>query len=177
LDEWNYPPFEPTIVGNDIYARGSADNKGQFMIHIMAVKKLLESHSHPRGVILSEINNKDHTPRVKNTKTLPVNFKFIIEGEEEVGSPSIEMLANKYSKTLFKCDYLMVSDTGMRIGQPTIDIGLRGLLYTEVALQTAKHDVHSGECGGIAENPINLLSRVISKLKNDNGKIINTRIL
>ena len=108
---------------------------------------------------------------MKNTKALPVNFKFLIEGEEEVGSPSIDTLAKKYSGNLFKCDYLMVSDTGMRPGQPCIDIGLRGLVYTEVKIQTAKHDLHSGECGGIAVNPVNLLARVISKLKNENGKV------
>lgn len=150
LEEWKTPPFEPTIKGNNIFARGSADNKAQHMIHIMAVKKL---------------------QTIKNSK-LPVNFKFIIEGEEEIGSISIESLAKKYAKNLFKCDYLMVSDTDMRKGQPSIDIGLRGLLYTEVNIKTAKHDLHSGEYGGIAENPANLLSHLISKLKDEKGKVL-----
>jgi len=149
MDEWKTPPFEPTIKGDEIYARGSMDNKGQHMIHIMTVKKLLEEK-----------------------KKLPVNFKFIIEGEEEVGSTSIETFAKKYSKNLLKCDYLMVSDTGMRKGQPSIDIGLRGLVYTEVSLQTASHDLHSGEYGGIAENPANLLAHLISKLKDESGKVL-----
>ena len=150
LNEWNTPPFEPTIKGDQIYARGSADNKGQHMIHIMAIKKL---------------------QKIQNSK-LPINVKFLIEGEEEIGSVSIDSLAKKYSKNLLKCDYLMVSDTGMRKGQPSIDIGLRGLLYTEVRLQTSKHDLHSGECGGIAENPANLLAHLISKLKDVNGKVL-----
>lgn len=149
LNEWNTPPFKPTIKGDEIYARGTADNKGQHMIHIMAIKKL----------------------RAKGGE-LKVNFKFLIEGEEEVGSPSIEELAKKYAKNLLKCDYLMVSDTGMRKGQPGIDIGLRGLVYTEIKIQTAKHDLHSGVFGGIAENPINLLAKLISKLKDNKGKVL-----
>lgn len=148
LNEWRTGPFKPTIADNEIYARGSADNKGQHMIHIMAVSLL-----------------------IKNGKPT-ANFKFIIEGEEEVGSPSIEYLAKKYAKNLFRCDYLMVSDTGMRKNQPGIDIGLRGLLYTEVNIQTAKHDLHSGEYGGIADNPINLLSHLISNLKSKDGKVL-----
>ena len=149
LEEWKTPAFEPTVKGDEIYARGSADNKGQHMIHIMAVKNLLQ-------------RDKKHK----------VNFKFLIEGEEEVGSVSIESLAKKYAKNLFICDYLMVSDRGMRKGQPGIDIGLRGLLYTEIRIQTAGHDLHSGEYGGIAENPINLLARLISKLKDENGRVL-----
>lgn len=149
LNEWKTPPFEPTFKGDEVYARGAADNKGQHMIHIMTIKKLI----------------------TKNEK-LKVNFKFLIEGEEEVGSPSIESLAKKYAKNLFKCDYLMVSDTGMRKGQPGIDIGLRGLVYTEVRIQTAEHDLHSGEYGGIAENPINLLGQLITRLKDESNRVL-----
>lgn len=148
LDEWKTPPFKPTIKLGKIYARGSADNKAQHMIHIMAVKNLIQK-----------------------SKKLKINCKFLIEGEEEVGSTSISNLAKKYADNLLKCDYLIVSDTGMRPGQPCIDIGLRGLVYTEIKIQTAKHDLHSGECGGIAENPINLLAHVISKLKDKNAKV------
>lgn len=149
IEEWKTPPFEPTIKGGKIFGRGTADNKGQHMIQIMAIKKLLAEG-----------------------KKLPINFKFIIEGEEEIGSISIEDLAQKYSKNLFKCDYLMVSDTGMpKKGQPAIDTGLRGLLYTEVLIQTAKHDLHSGTFGGVAENPTILLARLIAKLKGEDGKI------
>ena len=156
FEEWNTPPFKPIITGDKLYARGSADNKGQHMIHIMAVKKLLDEKYHPAGVI----------------QKLPVNFKFIIEGEEEVGSISIQDLAKKYSKNLLSCDYLMVSDTGMRKDTPSIDIGLRGLVYTEVSVQTAKHDLHSGEFGGLAENPAIILSKLINKLKDENGRVL-----
>ncbi len=149
LDEWKNPPFKPTIKGDQLFARGSSDNKGQVMIHIMAVKRLLEEN-----------------------KKIPINFKFIIEGEEEVGSPSIQNFAKKYSSNLLKSDYLIVSDTDMpKRNQPSIDISLRGLLYTEVEVQTAKHDLHSGEFGGVAENPIILLARAISKLKDEKGRI------
>jgi len=148
LDEWKTPPFEPRVIGDEIFARGSADNKGQHMIHIMAVKKLIEKGP------------------------LPVNFKFLIEGEEEVGSVSIADLAKKYAKNLFVCDFLMVSDTGMRKGQPGIDIGLRGLLYTEIRIQTAGHDLHSGEYGGVAENPVNLMAHIIAKLKDENNRVL-----
>lgn len=149
LEEWKTPPFEPKIIGDKLIARGSADNKGQHMIHIMAVKTLL---------------SKDQRPKT--------NFKFIIEGEEEIGSPSIVDIAKKYAKKLLKCDYLVVSDTGMpKKGQPAIDISLRGLLYTEVTIQTGKHDLHSGTFGGVAENPAILLARLIAKLKDEKGKI------
>ena len=161
LNEWKTPAFEPTIKGDEIYARGSADNKGQHMIHIMAIKSLLQSKVtgaklfHPTG----------------GTR-LPVNFKFLIEGEEEIGSPSINDLAKKYSKNLLSCDYLMVSDTGMRKEQPSIDTGLRGLVYTEVSLQTAKHDLHSGEYGGLAENPAIVLTKLINNLKDDKNRVL-----
>lgn len=155
LEEWKTPPFEPITKGKYLYARGASDNKGQIMIHIMAVKKLIEKSQNS-----------------KYGRKLPVNFKFIIEGEEEIGSPSIEKFARKYSKDLLRCDYLVVSDSGMsKEGQPAIDISLRGLLYTEVTIQTGTHDLHSGTFGGVAENPAILLARLISNLKDENGKI------
>ena len=96
----------------------------------MAVKKMLQKHG----------------------KKLPVNFKFIIEGEEEIGSPSVEALLKKYGKGPLACNYLVVSDGEMlEAGQPTIEISLRGLVYTEMTLKTAKHDLHSGLFGGVAE--------------------------
>ncbi len=151
LNEWKTPPFQPRIKGDTVFARGATDNKGQHMIHIMAIKELQKR---------------------QNSK-LPINVKFIIEGEEEIGSISIEDLAKKYAKNLLKCDYLMVSDTGMPgKGKPSIDIGLRGLVYTEISLQTAKHDLHSGEYGGLAQNPANLLAQLISKLKDENGRVL-----
>ncbi len=150
LNEWKTPPFNPTIKGDEIFARGSSDDKCQFMIHIMAIKEL----------------------RKEKEFKLPVNVKFIIEGEEEIGSPSIDSFAKKYSKDLLKSDFLIVSDSEMpHKNQPAIDISLRGILYTEISIETAKQDVHSGSFGGVAENPIILLCRLISKLKNKNGKI------
>ncbi|MCX7928251.1 MAG: dipeptidase [Patescibacteria group bacterium] len=150
LDEWGTPPFEPTIIDNKVYARGATDNKGQFMAHIMALKKLM----------FQKID-------------LTANIKFIIEGEEEIGSISVTDLTKKYSKALFKCDFLVVSDTEMyKEGLPSIDTSLRGLLYTEITLQTAKQDLHSGQFGGIAENPINMLAYLITKIKDKNGKIL-----
>ena len=149
LNEWNTPPFEPTVKGKELYGRGTTDNKGQIMIHIMTLKKLLE----------------------KNEK-LQVNFKFIIEGEEEIGSPSITDIVRKYSKDLLNCDYMIVSDTEIpEKGQPSIDISLRGLLYTEVQIESGKHDLHSGQYGGAIDNPANVLANIIAKLKESSGKV------
>lgn len=150
LNEWLTPPFEPTIKNKKLSARGATDNKGQILIHIMAVKELIDKLGH---------------------KNLPCNFKFIIEGEEEIGSLSVESFAKNYSKDLLFCDYLFVSDGELLNGKdPAIEISLRGLLYTEVSIQTSKHDLHSGIFGGVAENPAQILCEIISKLKNS-GKI------
>lgn len=150
LGEWLSNPFSPTIRGKQLYARGATDNKGQFMIHVMAIKKLLKKNRH-----------------------LPINVKFLIEGEEEIGSISIESLAQKYARSLFSCDYILVSDSGMfNKTTPSIDASLRGLVYEEVFFSTAKQDGHSGEFGGVAENPAIILSRVISKLKNGSNKVL-----
>jgi acetylornithine deacetylase/succinyl-diaminopimelate desuccinylase-like protein len=151
LAEWDSPAFEPTIRNGKIFARGATDNKGQIMAQIMAV--------------ISVINKNNGNP--------PINFKFVIEGEEEIGSISIESLTKKYSKTLFKCDYLVVSDTDMpKSGQPSIDTSLRGLVYAEVLLEIGKHDLHSGQFGGIAENPAILAARIINRLKDENEKVL-----
>lgn len=150
LDEWKTPPFKPTIKKELLYARGASDNKGQFLIHIMTVKALLE----------------------KNGK-LPINFKFVIEGEEEIGSISVEAMAQKYSKNLLVCNYLIVSDSSMpKPGQPAIEISLRGLVYTEVTLKSAKGDLHSGGFGGVAENPANVLAHLIAGLKDKNNRVL-----
>lgn len=157
LNEWKTEPFEPVIKNGNLCGRGTNDNKGQFMVHVMAVKKLLET------------SNKPQVTRER----LPVNFKFIIEGEEEIGSVSVGDLAKKYGKNLFKCDYLVVSDSEMvGKGQPSIDVSLRGLTYTEVHLEGSAHDMHSGQFGNLAENPANVLARVISKLKNEKGHVL-----
>jgi acetylornithine deacetylase/succinyl-diaminopimelate desuccinylase-like protein len=149
LEQWNTPAFEPTILNNKIYARGATDNKGQVTIHIMAAKTLIEQDN------------------------LKINLKFVIEGEEEIGSVSVEDLAQKYAKDLFKADYIVVSDSEMTSdGKPAIDIGLRGLVYTEIVIETATQDLHSGQFGGVAENPAIVLAHIISKLKNETGRIL-----
>ena len=149
LTEWKTEPFIPTIIKRKIYARGATDNKGQITIHIEAVKKFLEQKKRPN-----------------------INFKFIIEGEEELGSPGIVNLANKYAKTLFKCDYLIVSDSEMpKKGNPAIDISLRGIIYTQIDLEVGKHDLHSGQFGGVSPNPANVLAQIIAELKFADGHI------
>lgn len=149
LEEWQTPPFEPSIRENKIYARGANDDKGQVMIHLMAVKTLMEKYG----------------------ENLPINIKFIIEGEEEIGSPSVEEIIHKYKSELL-ADYIFVSDGEMLgKGKPAIEINLRGLLYTEVVLETAKQDLHSGQFGGVAENPAIVLARIITELKNKHNHI------
>lgn len=143
IDEWKTNPFTPTIKDGKIFARGTSDDKGQIMANIIA-----------------------------GLEELPVNLKYVVEGEEEVGSISIEKIAEKYSD-LLSCDYMIVSDSEMlEDGTPTIDINLRGLTYMEITLRSALHDLHSGSYGGVAENPAIILSRIISKLKSDNGKVL-----
>lgn len=150
LKEWKTDPFTPVVKNGKIFARGSTDNKGQFMVHVLAIKELIAKGLKPK-----------------------VNFKFIIEGEEEIGSVSVSDLAKKYSKNLFKCDYLVVSDTEMPgRGQPSIDISLRGLLYTEINLEIGKHDLHSGQFGGVSENPAIILANLITKLKNEKNEVL-----
>jgi len=148
IDEWKTDPFNPTVKKGYIYARGASDDKGQIMAHILAVKSLLE----------------------KNID-FPLNIKFIIEGEEEIGSVSIDNLILKY-KDLLNCDYLMVSDSEfINRSRPAIDIGLRGLSYLDVSIEIGKKDLHSGQFGGISENPAILLARVISALKDKNNRV------
>ena len=143
---WHSPPFEPNIRKNRIYARGAADNKGQFLIHVLASQNLA---FHP-----------------------PVNFKFLVEGEEEIGSPGIETIVRDYHH-LLQADYLVLSDTEMlQPGHPTIDISLRGVMDIEIVLQTARNDLHSGQFGGLAPNPAFLLTALLSQLKNRHGKIL-----
>lgn len=150
LNEWLTDPFVPIIKKGKVFARGATDDKGQIMIHLMAVKNLLE----------------------KGKDKLPINFKFIIEGEEEIGSISVESLAKRYSKNLFKADYLLVSDSEMvGPGRPSIDISLRGIAYVEVFVEAAKQDLHSGQFGGVAENPAVVLARIITELKDKNNKV------
>ncbi|HRE41018.1 MAG TPA: dipeptidase [Ignavibacteria bacterium] len=149
INLWTNPPFEPIIKNNKIYARGATDDKGQVYIHLKSIEAIL-----------------------KNESKLPVNVKFVIEGEEEIGSEHLTPFLEKY-KDMLKCDYVVVSDTAMYgEGQPAITYGLRGLSYNEILLTGPNRDLHSGSFGGTVENPLNALCNIISKLKDEKGKIL-----
>ncbi|NVO01749.1 MAG: dipeptidase [Bacteroidetes bacterium] len=147
LDLWKTPAFEPTIVDGKIYARGADDDKGQLFMHIKAFEAM------------------------SKTNSLKCNLKFMIEGEEEIGSPSLGDFC-KENKELLKCDIILVSDTGM-IAQdiPSITVGLRGLSYMEVELTGPNRDLHSGLYGGAVANPINMLCKMIASLTNEKNQI------
>lgn len=148
IELWDNPPFEPTIKNNKIFARGATDDKGQMFMHIKSVEAFL-----------------------KTTGKLPLNVKFIIEGEEEVGSSNLEQFINE-NKKLLKCDTVLISDTALySAGTPTLTYGLRGLAYLEVEVTGPKKDLHSGSFGGAVANPINILTGMINKLMDKNGKI------
>lgn len=153
LDLWKKPPFEPYIEKTEIhpdgaiFARGSADDKGQFFMHIKAFEAMMK------------------------TNTLPCNVKFIIEGEEEVGSVSLGDFVNE-NKEKLSCDCILISDTGLYSkDQPTVTTGLRGLSYMEVEVEGPGRDLHSGLYGGAVPNPIHVLSRMIAQLIDENGRI------
>jgi acetylornithine deacetylase/succinyl-diaminopimelate desuccinylase-like protein len=149
VELWTDPPFSANIKEGKIYARGAVDDKGQVFIHF----KSLESH-------------------MKNNGSLPVNVKMLIEGEEEIGSVNLEDFIIK-NKEMLKCDYVVISDTGMIDNEtPSICYGLRGLAYMQVEVTGPNRDLHSGEFGGAVDNPINALAHMICKLKDDKGKIL-----
>ncbi len=148
LELWLSPPFEPVLRDGDIYARGSADDKGQMYMHIKAVEAL----------------------RAANGK-LPVNLKFLIEGEEEVGGESVAKYVAENPAKL-KADVALVSDTSLYAeGIPTLCIGLRGLVYTEIEAKGPSRDLHSGVYGGAAPNAVFGLVELLAKLKDANGVI------
>ena len=153
LELWKKPPFEPYIEKTGIhpegaiFARGSADDKGQFFMHIKAFEAMMQ------------------------TNTLPCNVKFILEGEEEVGSKSLEAWVKENTEKL-ACDTILISDTHIYSNeQPTVTTGLRGLSYVEVEVEGPNRDLHSGLYGGAVPNPIHVLSRMIAGLINENGYI------
>jgi len=148
LDEWKSPPFEPTVRGQDLFARGASDDKGQTYILLKAVECFLRSEG-----------------------KLPINVKFLIEGEEEVGGEHIEEYV-AVNRQRLKADAAVVCDTEMFApGLPTLTTGLRGLVYTEVEARGASHDLHSGMYGGAAPNPLQALPEMIAGLKGPDGKI------
>lgn len=147
LDLWDSPPFEPVVRDGKIYARGADDDKGQLFMHLKAFEMM------------------------NATGTLPCNVKFMIEGEEEIGSPSLKQFC-KENKQLLKADIILISDTTM-IAQdiPSITVGLRGLSYLEVELTGPNRDLHSGLYGGAVGNPANLLAKMIASLTDENNRI------
>jgi acetylornithine deacetylase/succinyl-diaminopimelate desuccinylase-like protein len=148
LDLWTTPPFEPSIRDGNIYARGACDDKGQMYMHVKAVEALRAVHG-----------------------TLPVNVKFLIEGEEEVGGESISDYVAKNAQKL-KADVALVSDTELFAdGIPTLCIGLRGLMYMEVEAQGPARDLHSGMYGGAAPNAVYGLIELLAKAKDAKGHI------
>lgn len=147
LNLWHSPPFEPVIKDGRIYARGSADDKGQFYMHVKALE------------ILSK------------TDSLQNNIKFLIEGEEEVGSPNLADFVAAH-KDLLKCDVILISDSSMiSMDTPSIDIGVRGLAYIQVEVTGANRDLHSGVYGGAVANPITLLAKMIASCHDANNHI------
>jgi acetylornithine deacetylase/succinyl-diaminopimelate desuccinylase-like protein len=148
LDEWSSPPFEPVVKDGRIYARGSVDDKGQVYLHLKAV----EAHLAENG-------------------SLPVNVVFLVEGEEEVGSPNLGAFLQEHVERL-RCDAVMISDTTMFApGLPSITVGLRGLAYMEVRVQGPSTDLHSGAYGGAVVNPALALARILSRLHDEGGRI------
>lgn len=148
LELWDSPPFEPKVRGGQLYGRGTVDNKGQHYLHLMAVESFL-----------------------KNSGRLPVNVKFIVEGEEEIGSPHFSEILERH-KELLRADTLVISDSPMLDRNiPSICYGLRGLAYFELEITAAKQDLHSGSFGGAVANPLTILSEIIAKLHNTRGRV------
>jgi len=149
LDEWLSPPFEPTERDGNIYARGAVDDKGQMWMHVKALESLLATGG----------------------GKLPVNVRVIIEGEEEVGGEGIAAFVREHAEEL-RADVALVSDTEMFAPDvPTLCVGLRGMIYTEIEARGARTDLHSGIYGGAAPNPIVALAQIIAKLKDESGRM------
>ncbi len=150
LDEWKSPPFEPEIRDGNVYARGAVDDKGQMWMHVKALESLM----------------------IAGGGTLPVNVRVIVEGEEEVGGEGIAEFVKSHDDQL-KADVALVSDTEMFASElPTLCVGLRGMIYTEIEARGSRTDLHSGMYGGAAPNPFVALAQVIAKLKDEDGKLL-----
>jgi acetylornithine deacetylase/succinyl-diaminopimelate desuccinylase-like protein len=147
LELWHSGPFEPMIKDGKVYARGSADDKGQFYMHVKALEIMIKTNS---------LNN---------------NIKFLIEGEEEVGSPNLGKFVGEH-KELLKADVILISDSAMiSMENPSLDIGVRGLSYIEVEVTGANRDLHSGVYGGAVANPITILAKMIASCHDENNHI------
>ena len=147
LELWDSPPFEPVIKDGLIVARGSCDDKGQMFMHVKAFELMMKTNS------------------------LPCNVKFMIEGEEEVGSSNLGTWIRD-NKERLKGDIILISDTSIIANDiPSIDVGLRGLSYVEVEVTGPNRDLHSGVYGGAVANPITILCEMIAKMKDENNHI------
>lgn len=147
LNLWDSPPFEPVIKDDKIYARGSCDDKGQVYMHVKAFESMMKTNS------------------------LPCNVKFMIEGEEEVGSTNLGTWIRE-NKSRLTGDVILISDTSIIANDiPSIDVGLRGLSYVEVEVTGPNRDLHSGVYGGAVANPIQILCEMIAKMKDENNHI------
>ena len=147
LELWKTPPFEPTVRDGKIYARGACDDKGQFYMHVKAFELMMR------------------------TDTLPCNVKFMIEGEEEVGSNNLSIFV-KENKQRLQADVVLISDTSMiSLEHPSLETGLRGLSYLEVEVTGPNRDLHSGVYGGAVANPATILAKLIASLHDENNHI------
>ncbi|MDP4266086.1 MAG: dipeptidase [Bacteroidota bacterium] len=147
IELWNTPAFEPTIKDDIIYGRGTCDDKGQLYIHVKAFEFMMKNNA------------------------LTCNVKFMLEGEEEIGSPNLEIFVGK-NKEKLKADVILVSDTDMIANNiPSINVGLRGLTYVQVEVTGPNRDLHSGMYGGAVANPINILCKMVSSLTDENNHI------
>ena len=151
IELWRNPPFEPTVEGDKLVARGSTDDKGQSYTHVKGVAALLKE----RG-------------------SLPVNVKFLVEGEEESGGKSIEEYVRQDGGKRLACDCVVISDTSLYApGQPSLIYGLKGLCYMEIKVTGPNRDLHSGTFGGAVTNPLNALCQIVAKLRDEKtGKIL-----
>lgn len=148
IEQWNSPPFQPTIRAGNMYCRGASDDKGQIMLVLAALEAW-----------------------IKEDGALPVNIKILLEGEEEAGGASIATYVQE-NPELLRADAVLICDTHMvHADQPSLVTGLRGVLYTEIAVTGASTDLHSGSYGGVAPNPIHALCVLISRLKGEDGVI------
>lgn len=147
LELWHSGPFDPVIRDGKLYARGSADDKGQVYMHVKAFETMAATNS------------------------LVTNIKFIIEGEEEVGSPNLATFVKQH-KDLLKADVILISDTSMlSLDTPSMDVGVRGLSYIEIEVTGPNRDLHSGVYGGAVANPVTILSKMIASLHDENNHI------
>ncbi len=147
LELWHSKPFDPVIKDGKVYARGSADDKGQFFMHVKALETMVK------------------------TNTMSTNIKFLIEGEEEVGSPNLGKFVEEH-KELLKADVILISDSSMlSLETPSLDVGVRGLSYIEVEVTGPARDLHSGTYGGAVANPITVLAKMIASCHDENNHI------